>query len=401
MAEKILIVDDDVDTLKLVGLMLHKQGYQIIAAPSGSQGLKKALDERPALVLLDVMMPEMDGYEVARRLRKNPATASIPILMFTAKTQLDDKVTGFEMGADDYLTKPTNPAELQAHVKALLTRKGLNGNGHKGNNGHVAPAGNDRVPATVSEQNGYVIGVLAARSGLGVSSTASNVAASLVAKSRSDVILAELTPGKGSLGMDLGVPDQNALTDILRDSVAEVTIEKVRDSLLYHSSGIKLFLASENPRDVKLTSRIQNYQALMTRLQRLARFVVLDLGDGLPDFVEKILPICNECIVVMEGALNSVQRTKNLIDELVSLKINRKNISVILNNPQRPNGLLSLNQAQEKLGHLISAILTPAPELFLQAARMHSPVVFTDPSNYISLQFLKIADSIMEHQKAR
>ena len=68
------------------------------------------------------MMPDMDGYEVTRRLRKNPATATTPILMFTAKTQLDDKVTGFEVGADDYLTKPTHPTELQAHVKALLAR---------------------------------------------------------------------------------------------------------------------------------------------------------------------------------------------------------------------------------------------------------------------------------------
>ena len=67
-------------------------------------------------------MPDMDGYEVTRRLRKNPATKDTPILMFTAKTQLDDKVTGFEAGADDYLTKPTHPAELQAHIRALLAR---------------------------------------------------------------------------------------------------------------------------------------------------------------------------------------------------------------------------------------------------------------------------------------
>ena len=122
MAEKILIIDDDVDTLRLVGLMLQRQGYEISAASNGTQGLAKALEERPDLILLDVMMPDMDGYEVARRLRKNPVTVSVPILMFTAKTQLDDKVTGFEVGADDYLTKPTHPTELQAHVKALLAR---------------------------------------------------------------------------------------------------------------------------------------------------------------------------------------------------------------------------------------------------------------------------------------
>ncbi len=122
MSEKILIIDDDLDTLRLVGLMLQRQGYQISAATNGQQGLEKAFEEDPDLILLDVMMPDMDGYEVTRRLRQNPSTLQTPILMFTAKTQLDDKVIGFEVGANDYLTKPTHPSELQARVKTLLAR---------------------------------------------------------------------------------------------------------------------------------------------------------------------------------------------------------------------------------------------------------------------------------------
>jgi DNA-binding response OmpR family regulator len=204
MAEKILIIDDDVDTLRLVGLMLQRQGYEISAASNGSQGLTKALEERPDLILLDVMMPDMDGYEVTRRLRKNPVTAAIPIMMFTAKTQLDDKVTGFEVGADDYLTKPTHPTELQAHVKALLARTV-----------HKDP--NDVVTAS-HEHHGYVIGVLAARGGLGVSSLASNLAAGIFTRTQSDVILAELVPGQGTFGLNFGAPNQKGLTEILQGS---------------------------------------------------------------------------------------------------------------------------------------------------------------------------------------
>src|SRR3990172_8398307 len=122
MPEKILIVDDDLDTLNLVGLILQRQGYEIIAANTGSQGLAKAASDRPDLILLDVMMPDMEGFEVTRRLRASPDLGHIPIIMFTAKTMVDDKVTGFEAGADDYLTKPTHPAELTAHVKAVLAR---------------------------------------------------------------------------------------------------------------------------------------------------------------------------------------------------------------------------------------------------------------------------------------
>ena len=120
MAEKILVVDDDLDSLKLIGLMLQRNGYEVIAANAGSQALARALSDHPDLIILDVMMPDMNGYEVSRRLRKNPTTQNIPIIMFTAKTLIDDKVAGFEAGADDYLTKPTHPAELASRVKAIL-----------------------------------------------------------------------------------------------------------------------------------------------------------------------------------------------------------------------------------------------------------------------------------------
>jgi CheY-like chemotaxis protein/MinD-like ATPase involved in chromosome partitioning or flagellar assembly len=387
MAEKILIIDDDLDTLRLVGLMLQRQGYQISAASNGSQGLAKALEERPDLILLDVMMPDMDGYEVTRRLRKNPATLTIPILMFTAKTQLDDKVTGFEVGADDYLTKPTHPTELQAHVKALLSRSAQKDAGE--------------ITTASHEHHGYVIGVLSARGGLGVSSLASNLAAGLFSRSQSDVILAELTPGQGTLGMDLGAPNQKGLTELLQGSVAEVTREKVQSFLVPHNSGLKLFLASENPRDVTLTSQVKNYETIVSRLSTLARFVVLDLGIGLPTFVQKILPMCAERIIVVEGAPSSIQHTKFLIDEIATLDIDRKTISVVLNNRQRSEAQMAWTKVQEKLGHSISTTLTPAPELFLQAARMQTPAVMCQPTNMTSQQFLKIADAIIEREKAR
>src|SRR4030066_822732 len=122
MGEKILIVDDDLDTLRLVGLMLQHQGYRIVGASSGIQAIALSQGDKPDMVLLDIMMPDMDGYEVARKLRSDPATSSIPIIMFTAKTQVDDKVEGFEAGADDYLTKPTQPRELFARDKAVIAR---------------------------------------------------------------------------------------------------------------------------------------------------------------------------------------------------------------------------------------------------------------------------------------
>jgi CheY-like chemotaxis protein/MinD-like ATPase involved in chromosome partitioning or flagellar assembly len=389
MAEKILIIDDDVDTLRLVGLMLQRQGYEISAASNGTQGLAKALEEHPDLILLDVMMPDMDGYEVARRLRKNPTTQAVPILMFTAKTQLDDKVTGFEVGADDYLTKPTHPTELQSHVKALLARSSQR------------EKDISEVVTASHEHHGYVIGVISARGGLGVSSLASNLAAGIYSRIQPDVILAELTPGQGTIGMDFGYQNPKGLTEILQGTVVEVTREKVEASISPHNSGVKLLLASGNPRDMTLTSQVQNYEVLVARLSTLARFIVMDMGNGLPSFVQKILPMCNECIVVVEGVSSTIQHTKLLIEDIIDLKMDPGKISVVLNNRMRSESQMQMSQVQEKLGHSIAATLTPAPEAFQQAVRLQTPAVICQPTNMTSQQFLKIADTIIEREKSQ
>ena len=387
MPEKILIIDDDVDTLRLVGLMLQRQGYLIVAASNGEQGLAKAFEEKPDIILLDVMMPEMDGYEVARRLRKNPVTQTTPILMFTAKTQLDDKVTGFESGADDYLTKPTHPTELQAHIKALLTRMGVKKT--------------EEIETASHEHHGRVIGVIATRGGLGVSTLASNLAGALYTRAHDEVILAELTPGQGTLGMDLGLPNQKGLNELLSGTTAEVTREKINSLLAPHSSGLKLLLASENPRDVYLTNQVNQYETLVTRLSTLARFVVLDLGSGLPPFVQRILPLCTDRIVVIEGVPNTITHTKFLIDSIADLGIDRMGIDVVLNNRIRSEAQMAWTEVQQSLGHSISTTITPAPEMMIAAARIHMPAVFSQPTNVTSQQILKIADQILEHEKAK
>ena len=119
---KILIVDDEVNIRQLVKYNLEKESYQIVEAEDGLQGLRLAKTEKPDLMLLDLMLPQMDGLEVCRSLKGNQATAALPIIMLTAKSEEIDKVIGLELGADDYMTKPFSPRELVARVKAVLRR---------------------------------------------------------------------------------------------------------------------------------------------------------------------------------------------------------------------------------------------------------------------------------------
>ena len=122
MPEKVLLVDDDLDTLLLVELMLQHQGYIIQTASSGLQALEMVESETPDLILLDIMMPEMDGYEVTRRLRSNPSSSDIPIIMFSARNQLEDKLMAYDAGADGFMTKLSQPRELFANMRAVLSR---------------------------------------------------------------------------------------------------------------------------------------------------------------------------------------------------------------------------------------------------------------------------------------
>lgn len=119
---KILVVDDDSAINELIKINLELAGYKVIQALDGVKGFALAKQELPNAIILDVMMPEVDGYTVAQRIRQNPSTKDTPILMLTALSQLQDKITGFDIGVDDYLTKPFEMEELRVRLRAILKR---------------------------------------------------------------------------------------------------------------------------------------------------------------------------------------------------------------------------------------------------------------------------------------
>jgi len=122
MAEKILIIDDEVDTAALLGIALKRVGYEVFQAHGGQAGLKLALSEKPDLIILDVMMPDMNGFDVLKALYATSQTIP-PVILFTAKSDVEDVVKGLEAGAQSYLVKPTSREKLLETVKTALTEK--------------------------------------------------------------------------------------------------------------------------------------------------------------------------------------------------------------------------------------------------------------------------------------
>ncbi|MGE3063755.1 MAG: PleD family two-component system response regulator [bacterium] len=118
--KKILIIDDDEDIISLIKIILENENYSVIGASSGEEGIKTAIKQKPELILLDIMMPVMDGWEILKMLRTEESTRKIPVAMLTCKTDVKDKLTGLQEGAIDYITKPFSPEELIERVDKIF-----------------------------------------------------------------------------------------------------------------------------------------------------------------------------------------------------------------------------------------------------------------------------------------
>lgn len=158
--DRILIIDDEHHIVELIQYNLESAGFETWDAHTGMEGLAMARDKKPALILLDLMLPEMDGLEVCKRLRADGDTKNIPIIMLTAKSEEIDKILGLELGADDYITKPFSVRELLARVKAVLRRTGADSQGERvyrfrevtiDYDKHQVTKGNEKVDLTLKE----------------------------------------------------------------------------------------------------------------------------------------------------------------------------------------------------------------------------------------------------------
>jgi pilus assembly protein CpaE len=376
MPEKILIVDDDLDTLKLVGLILQRHGYQIVAANGGTQALAKAVTERPDIILLDVMMPDMDGYEVTRRLRADTAVAHIPIIMFTAKTLLDDKVAGFEAGADDYLTKPTHPAELVAHVKALLARSAAN-------------------RAFVPAEHARIVGFIGAKGGVGTTTVAINVAAAL-AQAGQETILADIRPGNGSTGLMLGIPQGNSLAALATKPVGDLNQRAVNGQLVSHASGIRVLQAAPVPKEASLVNNVAQIEAIVKILTGMCKMLLLDMGTGVTDAARRIMPLCDHFVAVTDQTRVSLMQTKALIGDIVSLGLAAAKVDVVAVNRAPASNQISWSMAEQIVGQKVAVVVSPSPELAYQAADVGTPMLLLRPDALPADQFRNLASQLLQ-----
>ncbi|MEQ8677855.1 MAG: response regulator [Aggregatilineales bacterium] len=371
MAEKILIVDDDIDSLKLIGLMLQRHSYEVVAANTGSQGLAKANAEHPDLIILDVMMPDMNGYEVCRKLRENPDTQAIPIIMFTAKTLIDDKVAGFEAGADDYLTKPTHPAELASRVKTILER-----------------SADRRQQNNVS---GTTIGVIGTKGGVGTTTVALNIAAAFQLKGESPIV-ADFCLGKGTMGYFLGSDTPTGMASVISKPKDDITPSFVNDEIVTHTTGLRALLSSTRPRETHLNFTADSALSVVKALKTLTQLLVLDLGNGYSPLFNRLKNELSLLLMVVEPTSISMKTAQQILAELGDKAVE----IVVVNRDKSDESQTPWQDIEIALGREIRAIITASPDIAFDATENGMPIVNFSPNSVISGQLTKLAEKIQQ-----
>jgi DNA-binding response OmpR family regulator/CO dehydrogenase nickel-insertion accessory protein CooC1 len=382
MADRILIVDDHSETVRLMTMVLQRQGYETLVAYDGETAIELAESKQPDLVLLDIMMPGTDGYQVSRILRERSATTNIPILMFSAKDQVDDRVAGYESGADDYLTKPIHPAELVTRVKSLLSRSKRLG--------------------VAASRKGYVVGILAPKGGVGSSSLAINLAVSYHRRTNQTVIAAELRPGYGSWGYEMKTQGNGNLSNLLRFSPNAITSDRIKEALASTTFGVQLLLSSNQIRDTKLCHSYDQFKKIITQLPVLSAVCILDIGAGFIANLEDVLGLCDEILLVIEPFPTTLKMAQQLIVDIENRGMSeRKLITPILMNRMDIDHQVTGPEIQKYLGKEIRFSIPHDPKLALQAARDQVPMVLSDPDSDIAHQYSDLARDLAQRVRNR
>lgn len=374
MAAQILIVDDDVEALKLVGLMLERKDYEIQATTSGEKALEKVSKQKPDLIILDVMMPDMDGYEVAKRLRDQPETQEIPILFFTAKDTIHDKIAGFEAGGDDYLTKPIHPAELLSRVEALLKR------------------GTRQDEKT---ERGQAVAFLPIKGGVGNSTLALNAAITLSEqKDEEKSLLIEFQDGNGSLAMQMGSRSIMGLQNLTEETNA-LTMETLDKHLLRHSANLYILPASLKPAGIAPPITETFTETLLSLVMNKYDYVLFDLPPRFDPSTSLVLQRADYILVTMEPNPIALQMVKGVLKQLDALNIGDYKIKLQVMYRAPAASAVKRDTIHSELGLDILGSIPPAPDLAYDSWSTGRPIVSTQPMSLISKQVKMVVEDIL------
>lgn len=368
LPRKILVIEDDPGAARLIGYTLERQGYQVLAAANGPAGLRRAQEEAPDLVVLDIMLPGLDGFQLCRRLRTESQTSHIPIMILSGKTQESDKATGLRLGADEYITKPHDPSELVRRMESLLAKKAV---------GHAK-----------------TIAFLGCRGGVGTSTVAANVAVVLAEKNKR-VTLVDLCPYCGMVAAFLGLKPEHTIAELLQQSPGTVNRQELQAVMTPHATGL-MVLASPQTADRYQELPPSAICQLFQELRSMADYVVSDAPQS--DAAKAILKHCEVVVLVTgaeSGALNNVSSTaallqKNGIDggRLAAVVVDREGLVSHMDFAR----VTPIIESATKIR--LMGIIPHDSQVPIEFEARGTPVALADPRRPVSLALRQLAERI-------
>ncbi len=367
MAHSILVVDDDRDTVTLIGLVLKRQGFEVHKAQSGTEAFNFLANTLPDLVLLDVMMPIMDGYEVCRRIKANPLLNHLPVVLLSARAESASQMEGFHAGAIDYIAKPISPSDLIARLQAVL----------------------DRSAHEPKPHSAVAIAVAGARNGVGATTLAVNLAAALTATA--STIFVDFEP-RSTAAVQLGLVSFSGLEDKLERDPAGINRESVEAALTtHHRSGLRLLaMADSGIEPVRSTTILQHVLAM-------GEVCVVDLGCEFGVARRAIMHSADTCVLVVDSEQQALIQAKRVLQSLSTVHLKPGALKLIGINRLGTPVDIAHKMLRAALDHDLTALIGPASEALLEALDRGQPLVLSEPDHPVAIQMRDLAHALLEN----